>query len=52
VVPILIVLPFVPGITFNGTPNILNDEQVGKLRIGDLLNDDQQNPLLFHRALR
>lgn len=38
------------GNTFNGNQNILSDEQVKKLKIGDLLNDDQQNPLLFHRG--
>jgi len=35
------------GNVFNGTQNILSDEQVSNLKIGDLLNDDAQNPLLF-----
>ena len=36
------------GNTFNGIQNILSDEQVAKLKVGDLLNDDAQNPLLYH----
>jgi phytanoyl-CoA hydroxylase len=35
------------GNVFNGTQNILSDAQVAGLKIGDLLNDDAQNPLLF-----
>lgn len=35
------------GNTYNGTQNILNDEQVAKLTIGDLLNDENQNPLIY-----
>ncbi len=35
------------GAVFNGIQNILSDEQVGKLKAGDLLNDDQQNPLIY-----
>ncbi len=37
------------GSTFNGQQNILNDEQVAKLKIGDLLQDDAQNPLLYSK---
>ena len=37
------------GATFNGIKNILSDEQVGKLNIGDLLNDNNQNPLIYSR---
>lgn len=37
------------GSTFNGIQNILKDEQVARLKIGDLLNDDTQNPLLYAR---
>ena len=37
------------GATFNGIKNILSDEQVGKLKIGDLLNDNNQNPLIYSR---
>lgn len=36
------------GCTFNGIRNILSDEQVAKLKVGDLLDDDRQNPLLYH----
>jgi phytanoyl-CoA hydroxylase len=35
------------GATFNGIKNILTDEQVSKLSVGDLLNDDAQNPLIY-----
>jgi phytanoyl-CoA hydroxylase len=35
------------GATFNGIKNILTDEQVAKLRIGDPLNDDEQTPLIY-----
>lgn len=38
------------GAFFNGIQNILSEEQVAKLNIGDLLNDDQQNPLIFSKA--
>jgi len=32
------------GATFNGQKNILSDEYAAGLKVGDLLNDDQQNP--------
>jgi len=38
------------GATFNGIKNILSDEQVDKLKIGDLLNDNNQNPLIYSRG--
>lgn len=38
------------GAIFNGIKNILSEEQVAKLNIGDLLNDEQQNPLIFSKA--
>jgi phytanoyl-CoA hydroxylase len=37
------------GATFNGIKNILSDEQVSKLKIGDLLNDETQNPLIYSK---
>jgi len=37
------------GATFNGIKNILTDEQVAKLKIGDLLNDNAQNPLIYSK---
>ena len=37
------------GSTFNGTPNILTHKQLKKLKIGDLLNDDKQNPILYSK---
>lgn len=39
---------FMPdGSTFNGTRNILSDEQLESLRPGDLLNDEEHNPLIY-----
>lgn len=35
------------GATYNGIKNILSDEQVAKLKVGDLLDDIQQNPLIY-----
>ena len=37
------------GATFNGIRNILTEEQVEKLKIGDLLNDEKQNPLIYSK---
>ena len=37
------------GSVFNGQQNILSDEQVAKLKVGDPLNDDRQNPLIYSR---
>ncbi|TDE45899.1 phytanoyl-CoA dioxygenase family protein [Flavobacterium rhamnosiphilum] len=38
------------GNVFNGQPNVLPAEYVGKLKIGDLLNDENQNPLIYHSS--
>jgi ectoine hydroxylase-related dioxygenase (phytanoyl-CoA dioxygenase family) len=35
------------GSTFNGTQNILSDDSIATLSIGDVLQDEQQNPLLY-----
>ncbi|MGH8290520.1 MAG: phytanoyl-CoA dioxygenase family protein [Steroidobacteraceae bacterium] len=35
------------GATFNGQKNVLPDEYLNTLNIGDLLNHDEQNPLLW-----
>lgn len=37
------------GNVYNGTQNILSDETVARLKVGDPLNDDAQNPLLYHK---
>jgi len=37
------------GNVFNGTQNILSDEQVARFKVGDLLNDDKQNPLIYSK---
>ncbi len=36
------------GSTFNGQRNILREEQVANLKVGDLLDDDEQVPLIYH----
>jgi len=42
---------FMPdGSTFNGQQNILSKAQLAKLKVGDVLEDDEQNPLLYHVA--
>jgi len=42
---------FMPdGATFNGQQNILTAEQVARLTVGDVLDDDEQNPLVFRRV--
>jgi ectoine hydroxylase-related dioxygenase (phytanoyl-CoA dioxygenase family) len=37
------------GSRFNGKQNILTKEQVARLKVGDLLDDDRQTPLIYHR---
>ncbi len=37
------------GSTFNGQQNILPDDYFHSLKIGDVLNDERQNPLIWHR---
>lgn len=37
-------------VTFNGTKNILTDEQMAKLKIGDPLNDEKQNPIIYSKV--
>ena len=36
------------GSVFNGQRNILSEEQVASLEIGDALEDDRQTPLIYH----
>ncbi len=36
------------GATFNGQRNILREEQIAQLKIGDVLDDDSQVPLIYH----
>jgi len=36
------------GSTFNGNQNILSDEQFASYEIGDVLDDDNQNPVVWH----
>ena len=35
------------GAIFNGIQNILTEEKVSQMNVGDLLNDDEQNPLIY-----
>jgi phytanoyl-CoA hydroxylase len=35
------------GSVYNGKQNILSDEQIARLKVGDPLNDDAQNPLIY-----
>ncbi|MBI1924120.1 hypothetical protein HYR99_07700 [Candidatus Poribacteria bacterium] len=42
---------FIPdGSTFNGKRNILPEDYFKSLKIDDLLNDEQQNPLVWHNS--
>jgi len=36
------------GNTYNGEPNILPDAYLKQLKVGDVLNNDEQNPLIYH----
>ena len=36
------------GSTFNGQQNVLPDEYLARLKIGDVLENDAQNPLIYH----
>jgi ectoine hydroxylase-related dioxygenase (phytanoyl-CoA dioxygenase family) len=38
------------GSTFSGRKNILPTKTFERLKIGDLLDDDSQNPLIYHRS--
>ena len=41
---------FMPdGSTFNGKKNVLPEEYFNSLKVGDLLNNEQQNPLIYHK---
>jgi ectoine hydroxylase-related dioxygenase (phytanoyl-CoA dioxygenase family) len=42
---------FMPdGCTFNGKQNVLPDRLVANLQVGDVLDDDEQNPLVWSRT--
>jgi ectoine hydroxylase-related dioxygenase (phytanoyl-CoA dioxygenase family) len=41
---------FMPdGSAFNGNQNILSDEYYESLKIGDILKNEEQNPLIYHK---
>ena len=35
------------GATYNGIQNVLSDEQLDNLKIGDVLDDESQTPLVW-----
>jgi len=37
------------GNVYNGQPNVLPDVYVKALKVGDTLNNDAQNPLIYHK---
>ena len=39
------------GNVYNGQPNVLPDAYLRTLALGDLLNNEVQNPLIFHKKL-
>ena len=44
---------FMPdGATFNGIQNVLTDEVFASYQVGDVLDDDTRNPLVFSRRVR
>jgi hypothetical protein len=38
------------GSTFNGQQNVLSGEHIARLKVGDVLDDPNQNPLIYHRT--
>jgi hypothetical protein len=41
---------FMPdGSIFNGKQNVLPDDYFKTLKIGDVLNNEKQNPLIYHK---
>ena len=38
------------GNTYNGEPNILPEDYLNCLKLGDLLNNNDQNPLIYHAS--
>ena len=42
---------FMPdGSVFNGQANILPEPYLKSLKVGDLLNNEEQNPLIYHAS--
>jgi ectoine hydroxylase-related dioxygenase (phytanoyl-CoA dioxygenase family) len=40
------------GSTFNGEPNILPESYLKQLKVGDPLNNNEQNPLIYHASAK
>jgi hypothetical protein len=38
------------GNVFNGQANVLPENYLNTLKVGDTLNNDEQNPLIFDRT--
>ena len=38
------------GSTFNGLQNVLPDSYFKTLEVGDVLDNDDQNPLIYHAS--
>ncbi len=38
------------GCSFNGIPNVLPPDYLAKLNVGDVLDNDAQNPLVYSRT--
>ena len=38
------------GNIYNGEPNILPDAYLANLKVGDVLNNNDQNPLIYHAS--
>jgi hypothetical protein len=38
------------GSTFNGQRNVLPDAYLATLRVGDVLDNEEQNPLVYRRS--
>ena len=43
-------LTFFAGATFNGNPNVLPPDYLETLSVGDVLDNDQLNPLLWRSS--
>ncbi len=43
--------PYMPdGEIFNGQKNVLPDAYIKELNVGDLLENDEFNPLIYHKT--
>jgi ectoine hydroxylase-related dioxygenase (phytanoyl-CoA dioxygenase family) len=40
------------GSTYNGQQNVLTKTQMAKLQVGDVMEDDEQNPIIWQRSMK